>query len=209
MLQVTRAPATLVDALLILCQIARLGERLGGRSTAAGMTGGGLGAALHASVLGERLPPLLSHVDAGVRAKSCNLLGNLCKHSSDFYEDLLLQGGLLPLLAHRCADPDAQTRKFASFAVGNAGFHSARLYAHLTPTVAPLVNIGQLPDRPRPEDARQRCRRPRQSRTQWRTAVRGAGCARGAGGAPETGHSCDFRRRPRRRLDAAGGSNGS
>ena len=149
MLQATRAPATLVDALLILCQIARLGERLGGRSTAAGTAGissAGLGAALHASVLGERLPPLLSHADAGVRAKSCNLLGNLCKHSSDFYEGLLLQGGLLSLLAHRCADPDAQTRKFASFAVGNAGFHSARLYGHLTPTVAPLVECLIDPD---------------------------------------------------------------
>ena len=73
-----------------------------------------------------------------MRAKACNLVGNLCKHSPDFY-DVLRQGGMLPQLGKRCADIDAATRKFACFAVGNAGFHSSELYPDLATCIAPLV----------------------------------------------------------------------
>ena len=137
MLGAQRAPTTLTDALLILCQIARLGEGIGGGEPSA--DGHVLHARIHGAALCERLPPLLRHADAGVRAKACNLLGNLCKHSAEFYELLLATDGLLPLLARCCADDDAAVRKFACFAVGNAGFHSARLYSHLGSCVAPLV----------------------------------------------------------------------
>ena len=144
MLGAQRAPSTLTDALLILCQIARLGEQIGSVGSRSGTEkGGGGGGMLHArehsEALCERLPPLLRHADAGVRAKACNLLGNLCKHSDEFYDGLLVGGGLLPLLAGCCADDDAAVRKFACFAVGNAGFHSARLYSHLGTCVVPLV----------------------------------------------------------------------
>ena len=75
-----------------------------------------------------------------MRVKACNLLGNLCKHSAEFYESLLLaEPSLLPSLAMRCADDDAATRKFACFAVGNAAFHDDRLYGELRPCVALLV----------------------------------------------------------------------
>ena len=148
MLAPARATATLTDALLILCQIARIGDAIGGADGGAGArasggaSGGGasigLSPAVHGSVLSERLPALLRHADGGVRAKACNLLGNLCKHSVGYY-DVLRRGALLPLLSLRCADADAAVRKFACFAVGNAGFHSDELYPELAPCVEPLV----------------------------------------------------------------------
>jgi len=148
MLAPARATATLTDALLILCQIARIGDAIGGADGGAGArasggaSGGaaaiGLSPAVHGSVLSERLPALLRHADGGVRAKACNLLGNLCKHSVGYY-DVLRRGALLPLLSRRCADADAAVRKFACFAVGNAGFHSDELYAELASCVEPLV----------------------------------------------------------------------
>ena len=146
MLSSQRAASTLTDALLILCQLARLGERLGGgggqRHSAGGEPATEVSYVLHANTHGaalcERLPGLLRHADAGVRAKVCNLLGNMCKHSDEFYE-VLVAGGLLSLLARCCADPDDAVRKFACFAIGNAGFHSAKLYSRLDTSVAPLV----------------------------------------------------------------------
>lgn len=40
-----------------------------------------------------------------------------------------------------CSDPDKHTRKFACFAVGNAGFHNDRLYEYLRPVLVPLVEL--------------------------------------------------------------------
>lgn len=67
-----------------------------------------------------QLRQLLSHPDAAVRARVCNLLGNLCRHSAFFYRHVE-RAGLLPPLIARCQDPDRSTRKFACFAIGNAG----------------------------------------------------------------------------------------
>ncbi len=63
---------------------------------------------------------MLSHPDAAVRSRVCNLVGNMCRHSAYFYS-ALERHGLLPPLIERCADPDKTTRKFACFAIGNAG----------------------------------------------------------------------------------------
>lgn len=91
------------------------------------------------------LGSLLLQLNSSVRAKTCNLIGNLCRHSSSWYSILLqpvrLQptsarspskrraqardrgyeesatfGSLLSLLIHCCADADDSTRKFACFA---------------------------------------------------------------------------------------------
>lgn len=67
-----------------------------------------------------QLRALLSHPDAAVRARVCNLLGNMCRHSAFFYTAMEQHGLLGPLIA-RCQDPDRATRKFACFAIGNAG----------------------------------------------------------------------------------------
>ena len=40
-----------------------------------------------------------------------------------------------------CKDVDKNVRKFACFAVGNAGFHNDRLYEHLRPCVPLLVDL--------------------------------------------------------------------
>lgn len=70
----------------------------------------------------------------------CNLIGNLCRHSAFFY-DHLLRYDLINLCIKCCQDPDKHTRKFACFAVGNAGFHSDRLYEQLRPVVPMLVEL--------------------------------------------------------------------
>jgi hypothetical protein len=63
----------------------------------------------------------LSHLfvdgEPAVRAKTCNLLGNLCRHSAFCYP-ALLRHALLPRLITRLTDSDRNTRKFACFAIG-------------------------------------------------------------------------------------------
>jgi hypothetical protein len=73
-----------------------------------------------------------------VRARVCNLVGNLCRYSDYFFEPLRASGVLAEVVS--CAgDADPTTRKFACFALGNAAFHSAALYPALAPAIAPLV----------------------------------------------------------------------
>jgi len=48
---------------------------------------------------------------------------------------------LLGPLIDRCGDADKGARKFACFAIGNAGFHNALLYEALRPAVGPLVQL--------------------------------------------------------------------
>ena len=86
------------------------------------------------------LQRLLAYSDAGVRARVCNLVGNMCRHSGFFYSSLE-RHGVLQALIERCADSDKGARKFACFAIGNAGFHNATLYEALRPAVAPLVAL--------------------------------------------------------------------
>ncbi len=76
--------------------------------------------AFDASRDGVQLRQLLVHPDASVRARVCNLVGNLCRHSAYFCEALREAHVLAPLIA-RCGDSDRATRKFACFAIGNAG----------------------------------------------------------------------------------------
>jgi fused len=45
-----------------------------------------------------------------------------------------------------CKDQDKNTRKFACFAVGNAGFHNEKLYDHLRPVVPLLVDLLKDPE---------------------------------------------------------------
>ena len=83
---------------------------------------------------------LLTHSDAGVRARVCHLVGNMCRHSGFFYS-ALEQHGVLQALIDRCADSDKETRYFACLAIGHAAFHNATLYEALRPAVAPLVAL--------------------------------------------------------------------
>ena len=97
------------------------------------------------------------------RAKCCNLIGNMCRHSDRFYSTLVAplppntpsvdadsrrHGGrqyntVLALTVQACGGSDSSVRKFACFAVGNAAFHSDALYAALVPSV-PLLKTALL-----------------------------------------------------------------
>lgn len=99
-------PAVLVGALLTASQLARLHkDNYFPLATAAPY---------------PQLRKLISHAEPAVRARVCNLLGNMCRHSAYFYT-ALDRHGLLPPLIQRCTDDDRSTRKFACFAIGNAG----------------------------------------------------------------------------------------
>ena len=124
LLDPTNDARVLVDALLLTSQLARLGaDKYPAISRA--------GACVAARVL-------LTHENAGVRARACNLLGNVCRHSGYFYVTFQQQN-IVSALAERCADADATTRKFACFALGNAGFHDSLLYEDLRVAVKPLT----------------------------------------------------------------------
>ena len=75
-----------------------------------------------------------------MRARTAHLLGNLCRHSDRLYSEMS-KHNVVDLLITLCGDTDRSTRKFACFAIGNAGFHNASLYPLLLPAVAPLVEL--------------------------------------------------------------------
>ena len=116
----------LIDVLSIISQLARISKEYYEAIDKADIYGG--------------LSNLIGHEDPNIRAKVCNLIGNLCRHTGFFY-DKLLRLGLIEASIECCRDVDRNTRKFACFAVGNAGFHNDALYEHLKPCVPLLVNL--------------------------------------------------------------------
>ncbi|PRP76426.1 hypothetical protein PROFUN_12038 [Planoprotostelium fungivorum] len=88
---------------------------------------------------------MLNHPDPTITAKMCNLIGNLCKHSAYFYEDLE-KWDIIPALIECCAAPDKNTQKFACFAIGNASFHNNQLYSSLSPCIPHLIHLISSPD---------------------------------------------------------------
>eukprot|EP00511_Aplanochytrium_stocchinoi_P004077 CAMPEP_0204836026 /NCGR_PEP_ID=MMETSP1346-20131115/24210_1 /ASSEMBLY_ACC=CAM_ASM_000771 /TAXON_ID=215587 /ORGANISM="Aplanochytrium stocchinoi, Strain GSBS06" /LENGTH=364 /DNA_ID=CAMNT_0051970489 /DNA_START=47 /DNA_END=1141 /DNA_ORIENTATION=- len=134
---------TAVEALVLLSHLARLSERY-------------YGAIRAADIMGD-VYLLLHFPVAIVKAKTCNFIGNICRHSAYFYrslvkshcEDVNDRGDFkVKNEAHRldilaglfecCRDEDPDVRKFACFAVGNAAFHSEFLYPRLK-DVIPLL----------------------------------------------------------------------
>ncbi|NXC76348.1 STK36 kinase, partial [Anhinga anhinga] len=71
----------------------------------------------------QPLTRLLGHRQHPIRAKTCNLLGNLLRHGHGFLQALQRQPGLLESLLGCLADQEESVRKAASFAVGNAAYH--------------------------------------------------------------------------------------
>ena len=90
-------PSVLVDALLAVSQLARLSQRHY--------------PAIARAAVCDSTTRLLSHEDPGVRARSCNLLGNMCRHSGYFYEHIA-RHGILDALIARCEDSDKTVRSF-------------------------------------------------------------------------------------------------
>eukprot|EP00736_Rhodelphis_marinus_P002871 Rmarinus@m.13599 len=120
-----------VDALTLVSQLARSGKH-------------NYGAVGDASLF-PTFRTLLHHPDATVRAKVCNLLGNLCRHSDYFYEEISTSG-VMESLVQSLSDEDVTTRKFAAFAIGNACFYSARLYGGVRPAIPQMVRLLSDPD---------------------------------------------------------------
>ncbi|XP_010287026.1 PREDICTED: serine/threonine-protein kinase 36, partial [Phaethon lepturus] len=73
----------------------------------------------------QPLTRLLGHQQHPIRAKTCNLLGNLLRHGHGFPQMLQSQPDLLESLVECLADWDESVRKAASFAVGNAAYHES------------------------------------------------------------------------------------
>ena len=115
-----------IDTLLVLSQLARISKDYYG--------------ALEESGVHRSLRGLLGHPNSGVRARACNLVGNMCRHSAYFY-DSIQRDGVLQELILRCSDKDNTTRKFACFAIGNSAFHNDVLYEDLRAAIEPLVSL--------------------------------------------------------------------
>lgn len=126
LLSTENPPALIVDTLSLISQLARISKEFY--------------EPIHNANIYVDLNTLICHEDAGIRAKVCNLIGNLCRHTGYFYEKLL-KHRLIEAAIACCQDPDRNTRKFACFAVGNAGFHNEVLYEHLRPCVKLLVDL--------------------------------------------------------------------
>lgn len=126
LLSIENSNHTVIDTLSLVSQLARLQKENY--------------ELIHQVNMYGELRRLIEHRDSGIRSKVCNLIGNICRHSSFFY-DLILDHGLVAAAINCCKDPDRNTRKFACFAVGNAGFHSAKLYEDLRPCVKLLVDL--------------------------------------------------------------------
>ncbi|KAK4436104.1 Serine/threonine-protein kinase TIO [Sesamum alatum] len=95
---------------------------------------------INAADILEDLKHFLTHEDPNLRAKTCSAIGNMCRHSSYFY-NLLAKHHIIGVLIDRCADPDKRTRKFACFAVGNAAYHNDSLYDELRRAIPQLKNL--------------------------------------------------------------------
>ena len=103
-----------------------------------GLVGSQLAFCIQARISGH-LRPLLEHSEGEVRARACNVVGNLCRYNTTFYEPIL-EAGLIEVLIDRCRDFDRGTRKFATFAIGNAG-EPLEVLVVLIPLQAP--SLGQ------------------------------------------------------------------
>lgn len=116
----------LVDVLQLISQIAR--------ASADNYT------VIHDAQLYSQLKNLLIHQSGQVRAKACNLIGNLFRFNDYFYTPIK-QHGILPVLVQCCSDPDISVRKFATFGLGNSVYHSDTLYQSLDSSIPVLVHL--------------------------------------------------------------------
>ncbi|NWH50132.1 STK36 kinase, partial [Fregata magnificens] len=97
-------------------------------------------------VADQPLTRLLGHRQHLIRAKTCNLLGNLLRHGHSFPQTLQSQPGLLESLLGCLADREESVRKAASFAVGNAAYHEsspARTLGRAVPRLTRLLSDAQ------------------------------------------------------------------
>ncbi|NXX36803.1 STK36 kinase, partial [Nicator chloris] len=95
-------------------------------------------------VTDQPLTYLLSHKQQLIRARTCNLLGNLLRHN--FSPALQSQPGWLERLLECLSDPESCVRRAATFAVGNAACHAscpAGTLGRAVPTLTRLLSDTQ------------------------------------------------------------------
>ncbi|NXW71124.1 STK36 kinase, partial [Hirundo rustica] len=95
-------------------------------------------------VADQPLTYLLSHKQHLIRARTCNLLGNLLRRS--FSPALQSQPGWLERLLECLSDPESCVRRAATFAVGNAACHAscpAGTLGRAVPTLTRLLSDTQ------------------------------------------------------------------
>lgn len=136
MLQSECSPSLIIDTVLIVSQLARSSQE-------------NYNCILQANLLPE-FHSLIQHRESMVRAKALNCIGNLCRHSTLFYEQLVspMAGSptLLDGIIRSLEDPDSYVRRFACFAIGNAAFHNNALYRALRPSIQLLIQNLQDPE---------------------------------------------------------------
>jgi fused-like protein len=101
--------------------------------------------ALHQLNILPDLKFLLEGNDSGIKSRVCNLLGNMCRHTDFFYDELRISG-IVPALLKCCFDPDKSTRKFACFAIGNAAFMNDKLYENFRSIIPKMVELLRDPE---------------------------------------------------------------
>lgn len=89
----------------------------------------------------EPLYLLLSHQSAAVRSRICSLIGNLLKHNNHFYSTIKQKDKIFIALTKCLKDEDPNVRKGASYAIGNAAFHSSELYMKLKPVIPTMMEL--------------------------------------------------------------------
>lgn len=95
---------------------------------------------IHEAHFYEEFAILIHTHEKDARMKMCVLIGNLCKHSGYFY-DQLIKYELVEAVVKLCSDKDPHVQKLAAFAIGNAAFHSDKLYEYLRPAVPSLISM--------------------------------------------------------------------
>lgn len=101
--------------------------------------------AIHQLKICLELKYLIENMDSSVKSRVCNLIGNMCRHT-DFFYDEIKNNGLIPPLLNCCYDSDRITRKFACFAIGNAAFLNDKLYENFRSIIPKLVELLQDPE---------------------------------------------------------------
>jgi fused-like protein len=104
-----------------------------------------INSAIHDLNIYTDLKALIENTDSVIKSRVCNLIGNMCRHTDFFYEEIKKNGLINPLLKC-CYDQDKNTRKFACFAIGNAAFLNEKLYDHFRPIIPRMVELLQDPE---------------------------------------------------------------
>uniref|UniRef100_M4BW38 non-specific serine/threonine protein kinase n=1 Tax=Hyaloperonospora arabidopsidis (strain Emoy2) TaxID=559515 RepID=M4BW38_HYAAE len=148
MLRSRCSSSLIVDTLSIVIQLARISEVNCNYIRTADLL----------SELGQ----LLEHPESLVRTKTLNCIGNLCRHSTTFYQHFAIPFAdspasktLLDLIIRGLSDPHGHVRRSACFAIGNAAFHSDDLYHLLRSAIPALVqNLHDGEDKTRADAGR-------------------------------------------------------